>query len=96
MFFENGTFRIVDKKAFFQYVDLYTIKKYATDILILGSGETGKGGNGLAQKEKMQFVVNKETKDLTQVFVLKNSDAVNHFNTLKKQNKKVTFILHHE
>ena len=96
MFFENGTFRLVDKKSFFQYVDLYTIKKYAKAILLLGSGETGTGGNGLARKEKMQFTVNKETKDIMQVIILKNSEAVTLYKNLKRQNKKVTFILHHE
>jgi VanZ family protein len=96
MFFENGTFRLVDKKSFFQYVDLYTIKKYATSILLLGSGENGEGGNGLAKKEKMQFIVNKETKNMLQVIILKNSEAVTLYNNLKKQNKKVTFIFHHE
>ncbi|MDO9577989.1 MAG: VanZ family protein [Candidatus Cloacimonadales bacterium] len=96
MFFENGTFRLVDKKSFFQYVDLNTIQKYANSILLLGSGETGKGGNGLAKKEKMQFTVNKETKDIMQIIILKNSEAVTLYNNLKRHNKKVTFILHHE
>lgn len=96
MFFENGSFRLVDKKSFFRYVDLYTINKYTTAILLLGSGENGKGGNGLAKKEKMQFAVNKETKDIMQIIILKNSEAVTLYNNLKKQNKKVAFILHHE
>ena len=96
MFFENGSFRLVDKKSFFRYVDLYTINKYTTAILLLGSGENGKGGNGLAKKEKMQFAVNKETKDIIQIIILKNREAVTLYNNLKKQNKKVAFILHHE
>ena len=96
MFFENGSFRLVDKKSFFRYVDLHTINKYTTAILLLGSGETGEGGNGLAKKEKMQFTVNKETKDIMQIIILKNSEAVTLYNNLKKQNKKVAFILHHE
>ncbi len=96
MFFENGSFRLVDKKSFFRYVDLYTINKYTTAILLLGSGENGEGGNGLAKKEKMQFAVNKETKDIMQIIILKNSEAVTLYNNLKKQNKKVAFILHHE
>ena len=96
MFFENGSFRLVDKKSFFRYVDLYTINKYTTAILLLGSGENGKGGNGLAKKEKMQFAVNKETKDIMQIIILKNSEAVTLYNNLKKKNKKVAFILHHE
>lgn len=96
MFFENGSFRLVDKKSFFRYVDLYTINKYTTAILLLGSGENGEGGNGLAKKEKMQFAVNKETKDIIQIIILKNSEAVTLYNNLKKQNKKVAFILHHE
>ena len=96
MFFENGTFRLVDKKSFFQYVDLIIIKSFTNDILLLGSGETGKGGNGLAKKEKMQFIVNKVKKKMMQVLILKNREAVTMYNNLKKQNKKVVFILHHE
>jgi len=96
MFFDNGLFRLVDKKSFFRYVDLIRIKSITNDILILGSGETGKGGNGLARKEKMQFTVNKDKKKMIQVLILKNRDAVTLYNTLKKQDKKVTFILHHE
>lgn len=96
MFFDNGLFRLVDKKSFFRYVDLIRIKSITNDILILGSGETGKGGNGLAKKEKMQFTVNQAKKKMIQVLILKNRDAVTLYNTLKKQDKKVTFILHHE
>jgi hypothetical protein len=87
---------LVDKKDFFQYVDLYTINKHTSDILILASGETGKGGNGLAKKEKMQFTVNKNTKNIMQIMILRNRDAVTLFNNLKKQKKKVTMVLHHE
>lgn len=96
LFFDNGLFRLVDKKSFFRYVDLIRLKYFTNDILLLGSGETGKGGNGFAKKEKMQFTVNKEKKKMMQVLILKNRDAVTIYNNLKKQNKKVVFVLHHE
>ena len=96
MFFDNGLFRLVDKKSFFRYVDLIRLKYFTNDILLLGSGETGKGGNGFAKKEKMQFTVNKEKKKMMQVLILKNRDAVTMYNNLKKQNKKVVFVIHHE
>lgn len=44
----------------------------------------------------MQFTVNKEKKKMMQVLILKNRDAVTMYNNLKKQNKKVVFVLHHE
>jgi hypothetical protein len=96
MFFENGTFRLVDKKSFFQYVDLIRIKSFTNDILLLGSVKTGKGVNGFDKKENMQFTVNKDKKKMMQVLILKNREAVTIYNNLKKHNKKVVFILHHE
>ncbi len=96
MFFENGFFRLVDKKTFFQLPDLVRIKSYTNDILLLGSGETGKGGGGLAKKEEMQFIVNEVKQKPLQVLILKNKEAFLMFNKLKEQNKRVVFILHHE
>jgi len=62
----------------------------------LGSGEEGKGGKGFPKNEVMQFYVNKVKKKILQVITLRNQEAVPLFNDLKKQNKKVVFILHHE
>ena len=96
MIFENGMFRLVDKKTFFNSRDKERICSYADDILLLGSGEEGKGGKGFPKNEVMQFYVNKVKKKILQVITLRNQEAVPLFNDLKKQNKKVVFILHHE
>ncbi|HHE37778.1 MAG TPA: VanZ family protein [Candidatus Cloacimonetes bacterium] len=96
MFFENGLFRIVDKKTFFQTRDLEIINSHTNDILLIGSGETGKGGGGFPKKEEMQFYINDIKKRCVQVLILKNKNAVTMFNKLKKQKKRVVFILHHE
>ena len=96
MFFENGFFRLVDKKTYFQLPDLIRLKSYSNDILLLSSGETGKGGGGLSKKEKMQFIVNEVKQKPLQVLILKNKEAVLIYNKLKEQNKRVVFVLHHE
>jgi len=96
MFFENGSFRLVDKKTFFHSRDLEIINSYTNDILLIGGGETGKGGGGFPKKEEMQFYINKMKKRCLQVLILKNTNAVAMFNKLRKQKKRVVFILHHE
>ncbi len=96
MFFENGLFRLVDKKTYFQTRDLEIINSHTNDILLIGSGETGKGGGGFPKKEEMQFYINNIKKRCLQVLILKNKNAVLMFNKLKEQKKRVVFILHHE
>lgn len=96
MFLENGLFRLVDKKTYFSTPDLNVINNYANDILLIGSGKYGTGGGGFPKKEKMQFFMNTVKKRCLQIIILKNKNAVLMFNKLKKQNKRVVFILHHE
>lgn len=96
MIFENGLFRLVDKKTSFNYVDLKKIYSFTSNILLIGKGETGKGGLGFPKDEKMQFVPNDSKLNVTQVLNLRNNNAIKIFNNLKKQQKKVVFILHHE
>ena len=94
--FENGFFRLADKKSTFYYVDRNKIYGFTNNILLIGSGETGKGGGGFPKNEKMQFATNTVKHNIIQILKLKNDNAVKIFNNLTKQNKKVVFILHHE
>ncbi len=96
MIFENGTFRLVDKKKFFNSKDISVMMHHADDILLIGSGETGKGGNGFSSGEKMHFIFNEEKNMVTQILNLHNKDAVKMFNNLQKQNKNVMMVLHHD
>ena len=86
MIFENGMFRLVDKKEFFNIRDKERICDYATDILLLGSGEEGRGGKGFPANEIMQFYVNRAKKSILQATKLKNKEAISLFNKLKKKN----------
>ena len=96
LFYENGFFRFVDKKEDFTRIDWETIHRSTSNILIMASGETGKGANGLPKKEKMQFVTNSQKNSCIQLLILSNNEAVYVFNEMRKQNKKVTMVLHHE
>jgi VanZ family protein len=94
MIFENGSFRLVDKKHEFNKRDQRTILTKCTDILIIGSGSQGKGGIGFTEREPVQFIFNPNIGRMTQIIILKTPQACELYNRLKKENKNVTFILH--
>jgi len=94
MIYENGDFRLVDKKHIFNKRDIKTISKFADDILLIGSGTYGKGGYGFPERTEVQFIFNNVKKKPLQVIILKTPEACEMFNRLKKQGFKVLFILH--
>ena len=91
---ENGFFRFVDKKHDFNTRDLKTIYHYSTDILLIGSGNKGLGGNGFPEKQMTQFVFNTVKMRPLQVIILKTPDACKKYNQLKKEGYNVLFIIH--
>jgi len=94
MIFPDGSFRLVDKKHFFNYRDQAFFIKQGTDIILIGSGDHGKSGHGFPEETEVQFVYNSVIKRGTQVIILKNSEACELFNKLKREKKNVLFILH--
>ncbi len=94
MIFPDGTFRLVDKKHYFNYRDQDFFKKQQTDIIVVSSGSRGEGGNGFPVKDPVQFIFNPYTQKGTQVIILENSRACELFNRLKDEGKNVLFILH--
>ncbi|MBL7086899.1 MAG: VanZ family protein [Candidatus Cloacimonetes bacterium] len=94
MIYSNGTFRLVDKKHYFNKRDLLTIYGHASDILLIGSGSNGKGGKGFPEQKEVQFIFNTKTKKPLQVIVLKTPEACEEFNRLKNKGYNVLFILH--
>ncbi len=94
MIFPDGTFRLVDKKHYFNYRDQDFFKKQRTDIIVVSSGSRGEGGHGFPVKDPVQFVYNPYIQRGTQVIILKNSQACEMFNRLKDEGKNVLFILH--
>ncbi|MDP8220664.1 MAG: VanZ family protein [Candidatus Stygibacter frigidus] len=94
LIFDDGSFRLVDKKHAFNKRDQMTILTKCTDILIIGSGSEGKGGKGFPELKPVQFIFNANTGEMTQVIIMRTPLACQIYNRLKKENKNVTFILH--
>ncbi|MDP8241884.1 MAG: VanZ family protein [Candidatus Celaenobacter antarcticus] len=95
MIYPNGTFRLVDKKTYFINPDKYnTIYPLSKDILLIGSGSDGKGGKGFPEDKEAQFVFNPKTKLPLQIIILKNKEACERFNELKKKGYSVLYIIH--
>ncbi len=95
MIYPNGTFRLVDKKIYFNNPDKYnTIYALSKDILLIGSGSDGKGGKGFPEEKKAQFVFNPKTKLPLQIIILKTQEACAKFNELKKKGYNVLYIIH--
>jgi len=94
MIFPDGAFRLVDKKHDFNYRDRTFFLMKKTDIIVIGSGTYGKGGNGFPTREPTQFVYNLFLERGTQIIILKTPEACQVFNRLKRENKNVILILH--
>ena len=94
MIYPNGLPRLVDKKHFFNNMDRQFMMQQEPDILIIGIGFHGKGGNGFKVKEGPYFVYNRYTNNGTQIIILPTPRACEEFNRLKTENKNVLFIIH--
>lgn len=94
MIYPNGEFRLVDKKRAFNQTDRLFLLRQESDIVLIGSGPHGEGGEGFPKQADSQFLYNPISKRGTQVIVLKNKDACEVFNRLKQEKKNVLFILH--
>ena len=93
MIYQNGTFRLVDKKHLFNKRDQEFLLKRKPDIILIASGVYGQGGKGFPDPRHM-FLYNQWTQKATQVIIQKNSEACQTFNRLKLENKKVLFVIH--
>ena len=96
MIFPNGSFRTVDKKEDFNVRDRQTIAQLDPDILLIGKGSKGQGGRGWTDIETTEMVYNTFEHKIYQIIKLPNRQACETFNRLKKQNKKVLFIIYNE
>jgi hypothetical protein len=94
LIFPDGSFRLVDKKHFFNARDRKNILGYRMDILLIGSGDQGLGGQGFDETGACHFVYNPHTHKPTQILILPTPEACRVFNCLKKEGKSVLFILH--
>jgi len=94
MIYPDGAFRLVDKKHYFNSRDLEFLLKEGPDIILIGSGSEGKGGQGFPKDAAVQFIYNPYTQRGTQVIILKTPEACEVFNRLKQGSKNVLFVLH--
>jgi len=94
LIFPNGSFRLVDKKHFFNLRDQSFLMEMEPDILLIGSGESGLGGNGFPEKAESQFIYNGFTRTGTQLIILRTPEACDTFNRLRREGKNVLFLLH--
>jgi len=93
MIFPDDTFRLVDKKHYFNDRDLAFLFKRKPDIILIGSGLYGKGGKGFVDP-RHAFIYNSYTKGIAQIIIQRNGEACKTFNRLKRENKNVLFIIH--
>lgn len=94
LIFPDGHFRLVDKKHIFNAADRRFLYKQDADILLIGSGSQGRGGNGFPARAVSQFTFNPFTQRATHVIIMKTDDACKTFNRLRKDRKNVLFVLH--
>jgi len=94
LFFPDGTFRLVDKKHYFNDRDRTFLLRQEPAILLIGSGKQGLGGKGFAGELPTHFVFNRFSQRGTQVIILPTPEACRLFNRLKQERKNVLFVLH--
>jgi hypothetical protein len=94
MIYPDGGIRLVDKKRSFNQTDRLFLLRQESDIILIGSGPDGEGGEGFPKKAVSQFLYNPISKKGTQVIILKNEGACEAFNRLIREKKNVLFILH--
>ena len=94
MFFADGSIRPVDKKHLFNNRDQRTLLRYRPDILVVGAGFEGRGGNGFPDKTGCLFIYSDFIKRGTQVFILPTPQACDAYNRLRREHRNVLFVLH--
>jgi VanZ family protein len=94
MIFENGCFRPVDKKTYFNHPDINFFFTKASGILLIGSGKEAKARMGFREDSVSQFIYNEVTGEALQVIILPTEEACEVYNRLKREKKSVVFIVH--
>ncbi|MCF8296048.1 MAG: VanZ family protein [Saprospiraceae bacterium] len=94
LIFENGGFRLVDKKIDYNQMDIKFMFTKASNILVIGCGESKKGRMGFPEDLESQFIYNTTKKRALQVIILPTAEACKVYNRLKQENKKVVFLIH--
>lgn len=94
LIFPDGMFRPVEKRRLFGTRHQAFLLKQKPDIIVIGSGVAGTAGRGFPEPTVSQFIYNRHTQRGTQVITLKNAEACQLFNRLKRAQKNVLFVLY--
>jgi hypothetical protein len=94
--FSNSYCHFIDKKKYFRSTDKDFLLRKQPDIVLIGSGVDGSGGQGFDQGLGTHFVFNKYTAKGTQVIIIPTPIACEKYNHLKKIGKKVMMVVHNE
>ncbi len=94
MIFPDGSFRTVDKKTMFTLRDKQKIEHLGSNIVLVGTGMKGQGGLGWNDILTTELLYNTFKSKIYQLIKLPNRQACETFNRLKKENKKILFIIH--
>ncbi len=97
MIYPDGSIRAVDKKKWYKGGDFIAFFNQEADILLVGRGFDGSGGQGFLGTRFVYypyFIYNTITNKNMQVVLLDTPQACREFNRMKKENKKVLFIIH--
>lgn len=90
----DGSFRLVDKKHYFNLRDQDFFLKQRVDIVIVGSGDQGKGGRGFPGQGISHFQYNPHLHRATQFIIQSTPEACRTFNRLKQERKNVILVVH--
>jgi VanZ family protein len=94
LIYSDGRFRLVDKKDFFKGRDKLKLDDFDTDIVLLGTGSKGDGGLGYNAQLVTEMRYSIHRGEVYQIIKLKNKEAVERYNKLTRDGKKVVFIIH--
>ncbi|MCY1722641.1 VanZ family protein [Prolixibacteraceae bacterium Z1-6] len=94
MVFPDKTFRFVDKKVEFNNTDKKVIMKSDPDVILIGAGLYGEGGNGFPLKNETHFILNPTTKKAVQVLIFDSKSACLKYNELSDMGIKTVMVLH--
>ncbi len=94
LIFPDGHFRLVDRKHSFTTRDQKRLLRQESDIIVVGTGRKGLGGRGFPEPSMVQFLHNPYSGGVTQVIIQRTADACLTFNRLKKEGKRVAFVIH--
>ena len=92
--YPDGYSHLIDKKKYFRSQDKKYMLEQKPDIILIGAGSDGSGGQGFDQVQGTNFIYNQFTLKGAQVIILPAQEACSVFNRLKSEGKSVFFAVH--